>query len=362
MNPKTIFDLRNGPPRRRRLILIVGAAAIVAVALLGVLRAQQRSLHVASAQAQTDRAVAARGVCDRFASPRGRDRAPGTARRPVRSVQRLVHVLHRGQAGCLRAGVYVGDVTVSRSQITLRNQPGQRARVEGRLWFTRQSHDSEVRGLTLDGRNRRDLPSPTVNGTGIRFVHNNITNEQTGTCFILGSEGWGRAQGTVIRDNRIHGCGRLPPGNYDHGIYVAMADRTTIVGNWIYDNADRGIQLYPDAHGTRIERNVIDGNGEGIIFSGDYGTVSTGNVVRNNVIANSRVRADVESFWPEGTPPDQSNIVQRNCIGGRGIRGIDGRGGGFDASRNIRARPRYADRAHGNLRVVGLRPCVALLR
>jgi parallel beta-helix repeat protein len=233
--------------------------------------------------------------------------------------------------------------------------------VVGRLWFTRQSHDSEVRGLALDGRNRDALPSPTVNGTGIRFVHNNVYNGHTNICFILGSEGFGRARGTVIRDNRIHDCGRLPAENHDHGIYVSLADRTTIVGNWIYDNADRGIQLYPDAQGTRIERNVIDGNGEGIIFSGSDGMASSNNVVQDNVIANSRIRADVESFW-DNTSPGHGNVVQHNCIGSGGIRGIDRRSGGFDAHGNITARPRYADRAHGNLRVVGPRACVALLR
>ena len=38
--------------------------------------------------------------------------------------------------------------------------------------------------------------------------------------------------------------------------------------NWIYDNADRGVQLYPDADGTVVTGNVIDGNGEGVIFGG----------------------------------------------------------------------------------------------
>ena len=30
--------------------------------------------------------------------------------------------------------------------------------------------------------------------------------------------------------------------------------------NWIYDNADQGVQMFPDSQ-CAIARNVIDGNG-----------------------------------------------------------------------------------------------------
>lgn len=302
-------------------------------------------------------------LCDRFAAPGGNDRAPGTAGRPVRSVGRLARLLRAGQTGCLRAGVYRGDITISGSGITLRNQPGRHALVVGRLWFTRRSRDSSVVGLALDGRNRENLPSPTVNGSGIRFIGDSVFNGHTTICFILGSAEYGRARGTVISGSRIHDCGRLPAGNHDHGIYVAFADDTRIAGNWIYDNADRGIQLYPDAQRTLIERNVITGNGEGVIFSGADGSTSDGNVVENNVIAGSRIRADVEGYWPDPAR-GRGNVVRHNCIGPRtGPRGgIDRRAGGFQATGNISARPRYANRARGNLRVLAPAACAALLR
>ena len=44
---------------------------------------------------------------------------------------------------------------------------------------------------------------------------------------------------------------------------------TIVRDNWIYDNTDRGIQLYPDADGSTITGNVIDSNGEGIVFAGE---------------------------------------------------------------------------------------------
>ena len=89
-----------------------------------------------------------------------------------------------------------------------------------------------------------------------------------------------------------------------------------IRGNWIYDNTDRGIQLYPDAQRTVITGNVIYGNGEGIIFSGDDGVASSGTRVTGNVIAGSRIRRNVESYYPDGAPLGSDNLVRSNCIHG----------------------------------------------
>ncbi len=55
------------------------------------------------------------------------------------------------------------------------------------------------------------------------------------------------------------------------------ATDTTIEWNLIYANADRGIQLYPNAEYTTIDHNIIDDNGEGILFAGDDGTASSYN-------------------------------------------------------------------------------------
>ena len=95
-----------------------------------------------------------------------------------------------------------------------------------------------------------------------------MTNGHTAICFALGNPRFGVARDVTIQRNRIHDCGRLPATNLDQGVYVAVARGTRIVGNWIYENADQGVQLYPDARGTYVAGNVIDGNGEGIIFGG----------------------------------------------------------------------------------------------
>ena len=80
-----------------------------------------------------------------------------------------------------------------------------------------------------------------------------------GICFSLGNtDTWGYAGSTTIENSRIHDCG--PTTNMNHGIYAqATSGRTLILGNWIFDNGDRGIQLYPAAQNILIAHNVING-------------------------------------------------------------------------------------------------------
>jgi parallel beta-helix repeat protein len=286
--------------------------------------------------------------CDRVASP-----GPGAA-------QQLVDSLEPGQVGCLHGGTYTGDVKVARPGITLTRFGSERATVKGRLWVARGADGVTVEGLFLDGTNRDTLPSPTVNADKATFRRNDVTNNHHSICFDLGHQEWGRADNTRIELNRIHDCGRLPATNHDHGIYVGIASNTLIRGNWIYDNADYGIQLYPSAQNTRVVGNVIDGNGEGITFSGEHGLTSNGNVVEGNVIANSKVRNNVESWYPRGNPIGRGNVVRNNCVkGGRYDYGNGGIGEqiGFRVEGTIRTRATYANRGAGDFRLAAGSAC-----
>jgi parallel beta-helix repeat protein len=233
---------------------------------------------------------------------------------------------------------------------------GERAVLRGRLVVTDTADDVVVSGLLLDGRNPGALPSPTVNGDRVVFEDNEVTNHGTAICFSLGHETFGVAVGTVLRRNDVHDCGRRPATNFDHGIYVAAARDTLIEGNRIHRNADRGIQLYPDAQGTRIVGNVIDRNGTGVIFSGDTDTASSGNTVVDNVITNS-TRTNVESFWEadQGT----GNVVERNCLWPPGPRNI-APPVGFVERDNVVADPFYLDDTDGEYGRRAGGPCAAI--
>jgi hypothetical protein len=169
----------------------------------------------------------------------------------------------------------------------------------------------------------------------------------------------------VIKGNRIHNCGRIPSTNRHQGVSVWNATGTTVTENTIYDNADRGVQLFPNAQRTNVSYNTIDGNGEGILISGDSGFASSGNVVERNVITNSKIRDNVETFWPAGEPVGQNNVVRENCISG-GIRdngdgGVAKRLSGVVLSGNLYTDPDYVNRLGKDFRLRPGSPCLSTL-
>ncbi|MGH2979037.1 MAG: right-handed parallel beta-helix repeat-containing protein [Solirubrobacterales bacterium] len=294
----------------RANIKLLAAAATVAGAATAVLLAVVDIDGTRSGE-RLGAAAPSRKACDKVASPRGSNANRGTAANPYATVGKLGNSLRPGQTGCLRAGVYRRNVKVRKggrpgAPTTIRSYPGERATVRGRIHVANSANHVVVRQLFLDGRNRARLPSPTVNGNNVVFRDNDVTTRNTTICFLLGSDEYGRARRTLIERNRIHNCGRLPPTNHHHGIYVEASTGARITGNWIYDNADRGVQLFPDAQDTYVARNVIDGNGEGVVFS----RKSSRNVVEYNVLSNPVVRYNIEDFELSGA----RNVARRNCL------------------------------------------------
>ncbi len=349
----------------------VGVATLATVAL-GLIGCNGTGGATTAAGTAAARAPHASKHCDLVASPAGHNRASGSAKHPVRSLGRLVRGLHHGQTGCLLGGTYRGatsrQLKLGRRGVTLRSFPGERATVRGAVWVA--GSGVTLRGLNLDGANPLRTPSPVLSGDRTTLVRDHITNHHEGICVSLGALGYNTPHRTVIRDNRIHDCGRIHPAtNQDHGIYVAYADHTLIRNNVIAGNADRGIQLYPSAQHTRIVGNVIDGNGEGVIFGGGAHTASSHTRIERNLITNSRLRGNVESAYAAGEPVGHDNVVRFNCISGAradypGLNraGVQSPPTGFRASNNVATPPGYVDRAHGRFRLAKASPCRGLGR
>jgi nitrous oxidase accessory protein NosD len=339
------------------------AALIVAVAALAVLGGRGDD-----------------GPCTHWAAP---DATGGDGSRdaPFGDVDRLAAALEPGDTGCLTAGVHVGDVTLDRggrsgARVRLRSAPGARATLRGRLLITRNAPFVTVHGLRLEGIEQgalcggRPCPSPTVNADDVAFLDNDVTNAHTAICFVLGDRlgRFGRADRVELRGNRIHDCGRLPRTNLEHGIYAQATTGARIVGNLVDGNADRGLQLYSDVQGALIAGNVLTGNGTGIIFSGLGSSTSNGNVVEHNVIADSRARWNVESFYRPGTTVGRGNVVRENCLAARDPSGPTGRDGGDQGGAGYRSEDNRVVRDPGlapGARRPALRPdsaCRGLLR
>jgi len=313
-------------------------------------------------------------ACDRFAAPDGSDSGTGSSGSPFGSAQRLVDSLAEGQTGCFRNGLFDLDeaIEVRTPGITLTSAAGERGTVRGLLKINEGADRVTVSNLDIDGRSRYRI-GPVVYAADTTFDNLDVTNYNTGICFILGPNdpAFGRAVNTVIQDSRIHHCGRLPAQNGDHGIYVAASTGAVIRNNWIYDNVDRGIQLYPDSQGSRVYGNVIDGNGQGMNLGGNGETASAMNWIADNVISNSTIRWNVESSWRDGLI-GSGNVVRDNCLfASNANRDYNGNGGiieptdpgsrGFATARNLVADPRFADRGGADLRLRASSACVPLL-
>lgn len=248
--------------------------------------------------------------------------------RPGAGLQRFVDRLRPGSVGCLAPGKYAAGRLVLRTpgttaaRITLTSlDPSRPAEISGLLWLMDSANNWTISHLRLDGRNSRNLPSPLVNGDASVWLDDDVTNHQAsgpakgdGICFSLGStDSYGYAANTTIARSRIHDCGISD--NANHGIYITATTGSTIIrNNWIFRNGDRGVQLYPDAKHVLITNNVIDANGSGVIFSGLGSRSSSDITVTRNIISNSRNRWNVESWYPDGTPPGSGNLVAGNCL------------------------------------------------
>ena len=315
------------------------------------------------------RGAGAAPPCDLIASPLGLDSNPGTEALPLRTAQRLADSLSAGQTGCLKAGTYVGGLMITKggtqsSPVTITSHPGQRAVITGRVDVAPGADFVTISDLDLVGINPEGRPSPAISANGVTLENNDITNVQTADCVFVGSRDQ-HVSNTVIDHNRIHNCGVLPSTNRHMGISVWSATGTTITNNVIFDNADRGIQLYPDAQQSSVSDNTIDGNGEGILIAGLDGQASNDNVVERNVISNSMIRDNVETYWPQGNPVGTGNVLRDNCIWGgprdNGDGGIAPALQGLVVSGNLIAQPKYFSRIGKDFRLRPDSPCLPVI-
>ena len=267
--------------------------------------------------------------------------------------------------GCLRAGTFGSPSSNNDfresgragARITLRSYPGEKATLQG--YTTIDGSYVTLSHLKIDNTNTFRFgddcggryESLTLAGSNIVLEHNEIMASQTSHSsngmYIIGDD-------ENIRFNKIHAVGACQ--RFDHGVYVAHSRNFKIQFNWIYDCRDGfGIQLFPDAAGGRIRHNIIDGCGSGITISGEGTETSHHNRIDHNLITNSvgftrSNEGTAIAGCCSGSP--NGNLVFKNMFWRNS-------GGPFDSyvgrsylvRDNVRANPRYVNRAAKDFRV-----------
>lgn len=347
-----------------RATIIATAAAAAVIALPGVASA-------AGIDADAGAAISP-DQCNLVVAQNGSDSNPGTAAAPLRSSNAAVAALRPGQTLCFRTGTYetTTGLSIRAANSTTTSYPGEHATLLGSLRVERPATGAVVENLTLNGKNPDNYFNPIIYADNAIMRNNEITNEHTTNCVHLAHYYDDPAPANVvIENNNIHDCGVLPAQNHQHGIYIAASRHLIIRNNVIWNNADRGIQLYTDVKDTQIYGNVINNNGVGLIISGANGETASDTVVEHNLITNSNIRHNVESWYESGTSPGTGNVVSQNCIygvssgsyyAGKNNAGIADEVG-FTASDNVIADPSYADAADGDFTLAANSPCAGIL-
>ena len=232
-------------------------------------------------------------------------------------------------------------------RLTLTTYHKERVSLRGSIKVVPSGAGSEISGMKLNGKGGESDIGPKIYADRVVLRNNRITNMNSDIC-ILVARFYDRPppRNVVIRHNRVHDCGELPATNLDHGIYLSAGVGTVIADNLIYDNADRGIQLYPSPRRTLIAGNVLEGNGDGIVITGTGSEAPSENLITQNVISNSRLSWNVRSG--HSGLSGRLNEVKGNCVYAsaddswfNSNGGIETPSRSFTAGGNVVARARY---------------------
>jgi len=253
------------------------------------------------------------------------------------NVGTFVNSLATGETGCLSGTFSIGSLHVSRSGVTVRSVPGQRATLDGVFYL--ETSDTILRDLSFNGAGIADV-TVVLYGNRLALLDSDVTNNGSGySCVIVGST---RVTGVQILRNRLHHCGDDP--QHDHGIYLDNTDGAYVADNVIYANAAWGIQVYPNADNSVIEHNIIDGHGRSsFIFGGQGSQRSSGNEARRNILSFPAFYY-VQGYSNSGA----TNRVYDNCVWGAVLGLHDNQAGYTWEDSNFAQNPLYANRASGD--------------
>jgi parallel beta-helix repeat protein len=283
-----------------------------------------------------------------------------------------------GSTVLLRGGVYTASDDLFRFRtpgVTVKSYPGELAVLYGSVRTVESARgfvlgDPALRdGLRIDAsygviRTGGWTDSDDVGTQGIHWdsdgggiYGNDISNrapngntDRAGMGILM--SGRTNPENVTIRGNSIHATGQLPRTNHEHGIYASGMIGGEITDNLIFDNADRGIQLYSHPRNVLVSGNIVAYNHHaGVLF----GSTASDNLVRNNIISHND---EFNVFQIPNTTTASGNRVEANATwidgGTSGIRS----GFSFTQRDNVVADPLYEGNfADGSVKITN--PMVA---
>ncbi len=291
----------------------------------------------------------------RYVSPRGSDRAPGTASAPWRTVQRALNTLRPGQTAVIRRGIYRENLVMTRAgrrsaPITVRGERGA-VIAAGSGEENNIPLDLEQGAAYLRFRSLVFEGATGPSSTNVYAAHD-VHDIELAACEVRGSQRQGFFSEESTSRIQVLGChfhdnGGSGPAGQDHNIY-AEGSRHLIAGNLLTGARNGfGVQLYPSSDRVLVTANTISDNlRDGIVLGGERGTATTGALVVNNIITHSR-RA-ISTYW--AGDPGTGNLVRNNLGWANEMGGFGGNGATWAGNRELDPRFRDADAGDYRLR------------
>jgi hypothetical protein len=282
--------------------------------------------------------------CARWAADAGSDRNPGTRAAPFRHVGFLASRLQPGQTGCLVAGAIFNEHVV----INRGGRAGRPIRI-----ITAGPRRATITGIVRIRAANVILAKVSVLGDGAAFGAIVTATGDRVQLLRLSVSGPGYlnrrvaciavkdgARGVVIQHNEVHDCSRSSTrGSFASGIVVANARGTRVLDNYVWHIPGDGIVLAPNADGTLVSHNVVDGNVNAIFLGGNRRYASSGNTIAQNVLSNSG-KWNVHSLFLGAA--GRGNAVTGNCVWHGFRSNFSGRG--FAQYGNRFTSPRFTNR------------------
>lgn len=279
--------------------------------------------------------------------------------------------LQPGDVGCAE-GTFAEGFVASNPGWTLRGP-----RILGSLHLTSTANDVTLEDVYVNNRAVTKAWAVLVQGDRVTLRRVEVTNgnkpgsKTDGICVLAGfgfeQDSANTAVNLLVERSRLHNCG---DDSHEHGIYLESTRNAIVRDSYLYGSGGEGVQLYPDAQGSLIEHNVVDGNSRdykanimlaGERKRGEYRSPhgSSNNRIVFNILTFPETRYNVDSYYPRGSLPPIGNEVAFNCAFGAPM-GDFGATNAYSAHDNFHADPRYTDRAAGDYSLREGSPCAGL--